>query len=127
LPFQLPSWRAQLHERIVDIVTCNEPNTGYQYKPTCYRGHCTIDDLVPLRHGEVVRHQSSDMPAGSFVELQVHEQQWLDDDWVTVTSAPFSAGHDALTRAPISGWYRLRVTLPDEDRATRWYCVTVKP
>lgn len=125
-PYQLPSWHASMTGRIVEIFACDRPNDGYQDKPTCRRGRCTINTLVPLRHDEVVRHQSSDMPAGSVIELQMHDQQWLDDVWVTVASAPFSAGHDALTRAPYSGWYRMRVTVPGEDQALRWYCTTLK-
>jgi LSD1 subclass zinc finger protein len=125
-PVHLPSWRGEMAQRVVEIFACDQPNDGYRDQPTCARGRCTIDTLVPLRHGEVVRHQSSDMPSGSVVDLQMHEQQWLDDAWVTVASAPFSAGHDALTRAPYSGWYRMRVTVPGEDHTVRWYCTTVK-
>jgi hypothetical protein len=126
-PGDFPSWRKAFDERIVEIFACDHANDGYRYEPTCRgRSGCTINALTPLHRGEVVRHQSSDMPAGSVVELQIHEQHWLVDDWATVASAPLSAGHDAVTRAPYSGWYRLRVTVPGVDATARWYCATVK-
>jgi hypothetical protein len=67
------------------------------------------------------------LPTGSLVELQMHDQQFLDDVWLTVASAPLSAGHDAVTRVPYAGWYRLRVSVAGGDRGRHWYCATTKP
>jgi LSD1 subclass zinc finger protein len=126
-PTELPAWRDELKGRSVDLFKCDHAGDGYQYSPTCAGGSCAIHVLVPLRHGEVIHHQSSNLPNGSIVELQMHDEQWLDDGWLTVARAPLSAGQDAATRVPYSGWYRLRVTVPGGDHASRWYCATVKP
>ena len=126
-PTELPSWRDEVSKaRSVDLFACAGPDDGFKYKPSCDRGRCAIYVLVPLRHDEVVRHHAPDLPAGSVADLQMHDERWLDDGWLTVASAPLSPDRDAMTRAPYSGWYRLRVTVPGEDRAYHRYCATVK-
>lgn len=125
-PTELPAWGDAVEARGVDLFSCAEPTDGYDYKPVCEHGRCAIYVLVPLRHGEVVRHHAPDLPAGSVAELQMHEQSWLDESWLTVASAPLSAAHDALTRVPYAGWYRLRVTVASADGADHRYCATVR-
>ncbi|HEY6037230.1 MAG TPA: hypothetical protein VIV58_23280, partial [Kofleriaceae bacterium] len=128
-PTELPVWRDEVAQaRSVDLFACDKPEHGFKYKPVCERGRCAILVLVALRHGEVVRHHSGAVPSGTIAELQMHDEQWLGDGWLTVASAPLSPDQDALTAVPYSGWYRLRVALPGpgEDRAWHQYCATVK-
>jgi hypothetical protein len=125
---RFPAWGDQMKgsSRVVDLFTCTDPDQGFRYKPDCDGGRCAFYILVPLRHDEVVRHHAPDLPTGSVADLQMNDEQWLDEAWLTIASAPLSPDHDAVTRAPYSGWYRLRVTVPGEDRAYHRYCVTVK-
>ena len=126
-PTELPVWRDEVAQgRSVDVFACDKPEDGFKYKPVCDRGRCAILVLVALRHGEVVRHHAGAVPSGTIAELQMHDEQWLGDGWLTVASAPLSPDHDAVTAVPYSGWYRLRVTLPGEDHAWHQYCATVK-
>jgi LSD1 subclass zinc finger protein len=125
-PTELPVWRDELKSRSVDMFSCTRAAEGYEHRQTCDRGRCVINDLVPLRHGEDVRHQSPNLPDGSVVELQMHDQSFLTDDWATVASAPLSADHPAVTHVPYSGWYRIRITIPGVDHEAPWYCATVK-
>jgi len=126
-PVELPAWAEEVAKgRSVDLFACDKPEDGFKYKPTCDGQRCAILVLVALRHGEVVHHHSAAVPSGTTVELQMHDQQWLGDGWLTVASAPLSPDHDAEAKVPYSGWYRLRVTLPGEDHAWHPYCATVK-
>lgn len=123
-PTDLPAWHDEVsHGRVVDLFKC-DGDDGYQYMPSCANGRCAIYVLVALRHDEVIRHHSTDLPAGSVIDLQMHDQSWLSDGWLTVASAPVSAGTDAITRVPYSGWYRFRVTVP--KRAPYTYCTTLQ-
>jgi len=127
-PIELPSWRDEVTKgRSVDLFTCDQATDGFRYKPVCTHGQrCAIYVLVALRHGEVIRHRTQDLPSGSVVDLEMHDEQWLDDGWLTVASAPLSPDHEAITRVPYSGWYRIRITVPGVDHAYHSYCATVK-
>jgi len=124
-PIDLPAWGEELgRARGIDEFACDKPEQGFEYKPACDDRRCAIYELVALRHGEVVDHHSDDVPNGTIVELQMHDEQFLGNDWLTVASAPLSPGHDAETKAPYSGWYRMRITVP--DRASHQLCVRIK-
>ncbi|HEY0252471.1 MAG TPA: hypothetical protein VGC41_13140 [Kofleriaceae bacterium] len=121
-PTDLPAWHTQVDARNLDF-RCSEPTDGFRQTPTCDRSGCGIYQLVALRHGDVVRHRA-DVPHGSTAELQMHVQGTLDDKWQTIDSAPVSTGHDAMTRVPYSGWYRLHIVVPDDTPFQ--YCATTR-
>lgn len=122
---QLRSWQDAMGYR-TETADCNEATDGIELEPTCRGDRCSFLWPIALRHGEVVRHVSRDLPAGSVVELQMHDETWFGDGWSTVASSPVSAGHPGATDVPYSGWYNLRVTVPQPVKKTYRYCVSVK-
>jgi hypothetical protein len=122
-PGVLPRWSDELNARFIG--TCQEDTDDVPATAVCGDGRCALYEIVPLRHGEVVTYRSSDLPAGSMVNLEMHDQSLAFDRWSTVVSEPLSAGHPATTKAPYSGWYRIRITVPDPARTKYRYCTKV--
>jgi LSD1 subclass zinc finger protein len=124
-PGEPGSWQKAMEFRY-ETSDCNEATDGIALEPVCSGEACTFSETVALRRGEVVRHVSRDLPAGSVVDLQMHDQTWFGDRWKTVASSPVSAGHPGATEVPYSGWYKVRVTVPQPVKKAYAYCGTVK-
>jgi hypothetical protein len=126
-PRDLPRWRVEVKTRPIAALDCDgDLSVGYSYRTQCRGESCAFYRLAPLRADEVVTHVSSNLPSGSEVQLQMHEQTFYGEEWVTVARAPISSDQIGKTRVPYSGWYRFRVTVPSTSRQWWTYCATLR-
>ncbi len=118
-PGTLPSWSK--------AVAAQLPCTGNMalFHPRTERDHCdatscTLHALVAARGGQTVVVASDDVPEGTEAWVEAHEVTFLDSRWKTTAHGKLHAGHRLTWKAPLSGWYRVRATVPDPSPGRSW-------
>lgn len=139
-----PDWREAIAGRPSEPTPCAGvilDGSAIAVVPQFCEHGCLEQRLVAMRRGDHLRivtateegNRSVALPDGTVVSIERHVERWFEDDRFSpgwgeeVARLRIGPGHPGEFRAPLSGWYRVRVTTPAAPDQFYAFCFEVRP